>query len=659
MRSDAQPRLPYLPAFDGLRAAAVMAVLLYHGGVGWLPGGYLGVDTFFVLSGFLITALLLAEWQQRGGIALGAFWARRARRLLPALLLVLLGVGAYAAFLAPAHELASLRADSLATLFYGANWRFVASAQGYFDQFVTPSPLRHAWSLAIEEQFYLVWPLVVLGWLRLRRGRTAGLGGLCVVLALGSAALMAFVAQGAVDTSRAYYGSDTRAQAVLVGAALAVVWHRRPDAVATRARGLVAVLGGVGVLVTAWLWTSAPDSDRWMYRGGFLLAAVATAAVLAVVARPDPGRAALVLTFAPVRWIGTISYGLYLWHWPIYVALTPTRTGLDGSALLGVRLAVTTALAAASYYVVEAPIRHGVLHSWRRLAVIPAVGAVVAVLVVATSRNQPLAAPVGAALGAPVARSTGGAVAPVTTTPAPETPAGPAATPTDRRVVVVGDSVAMTLAEGLRASGAPRGIVVRNEGFLGCGISHGGRMWYFGRPEAIGPECAQWPERWSAAVAEFDPDVAVVLVGATDAYDREIDGRWLDFGSPELDALLVEEVHATVDVLAARGAHVALLTVPYYEHRYAVNTPDDLDRSVFSPARVDHFNRLLRQVAAADPRATVIDLNGFLSPDGQAHEVIDGIVVQGDGVHFTSEGGIYAGDWLVPQLARLERVPVA
>jgi hypothetical protein len=463
---------------------------------------------------------------------------------------------------------------------------------------------------------------------------------------------MALVAQGAVDTSRAYYGTDTRAQAVLVGAALAVVWHGRPEMVARRPGRLVVVLAGVGALVTAWLWTSVPDTDRWMYGGGFLLAAVATAAVLVAVARPDPGPVAHVLTLAPVRWIGTISYGLYLWHWPVYVALSPARTGLDGSALLGVRLAATTALAAVSYYAVELPIRHGVLHSWRRLAVVPAVAAVIALLVVATAGNQPLAAPVDVALGAPTARETERAATSEGATPS-------IVTATDRRVVVVGDSVAMTLAEGLRTSGAPRGIAVRNHGFLGCGISHGGRVWYFGRPEPIGPECARWPERWGAAVGEFDPDVAVVLVGATDAYDREIDGRWLGFGSPELDALLLGELRAAVDVLAARGASVVLLTVPYYEHRYAVNTPDDLDRSVFAATRVDHFNRLLRQVTTADPRATVIDLNRFLSPDGQAHEVIDGIVVQGDGVHFTPEGAAYAADWLLPQLARLERVPVA
>ncbi len=574
---------------------------------------------------------------------------------------MLLAVGAYAALLAPAHELASLRADSLATLFYGANWRFVASSQGYFGQFVTPSPLRHAWSLAIEEQFYLIWPLVVLGWLRLRRGRTHGLAGLCVALALASAALMAVIAQGAADPSRAYYGTDTRAQAVLVGAALAVVWHRRPDLLARPARGPILLLGGVGMLVTAWLWTSVPDTDRWMYRGGFLLAAVATGTVLAVVARPEPGRATRPLTFAPVRWIGMISYGLYLWHWPVYVVLTPTRMGVDGTALLGVRLAITTALAAASYYAVERPIRRGALRSRRRVAVVPAVAAVAAVvvvLVVVTAGNQPLATPVGVALGAADTNRGSSAAAPVVASPE-QSPVPSIGATTARRVVVVGDSVAMTLAEGLRSTGVDHGIFVRNEGTLGCGISHGGRMWYYGRAEPFGAECARWPERWRTAVTEFDPDVAVVLIGATDAYDREIDGRWLDFGSPELDALLVRELHAAVDVLAARGAHVVLLTVPYYEHRYAVNTPDDIDRSVFNPARVDHLNTLLRTVDVTDPRATVIDLNRFLSPDGQIHEVLDGVVMQGDGVHFTPEGGVITGRWLAPKLARLERVPVA
>ncbi len=642
--------LPYLPALDGVRAAAVVAVLLYHAGVDWLPGGYLGVDTFFVLSGFLITGLLLAEWQRTDRIALGAFWARRARRLLPALLLVLFGVAAYAALVAPAHELESVRLDSIATLFYGANWRFVASGQGYFDQFLTPSPLLHTWSLAIEEQFYLVWPLVVLAWLRLRRGRTAGLVWLCVGLAAASATAMAVLAPGDGDPSRAYYGTDTRAQAVLVGAALAVVWHRRPDLFSRPARGVVAFAGAAGAVVTAWLWASVPDTDGWMYTGGFLLAALATVAVLVVVARRDPGRIASVLTVRPVRWVGMVSYGLYLWHWPVYVVLNPFRTGLDGSALLGLRLLVTTLLAAGSFYAVERPIRLGALHSWRRVGVaVPAALAVVVVaLLVSTARYEPLAAPLDGALGR-------GAAPPVTTPTTSETPPV-AAAPTDRRVMVVGDSVAMTLAEGLRAVGAHQGITLRNETALGCGVSREERVWRYGELGAIGALCDQWPLRWAAATQEFDPDVAVMLVGITDAYDREIDGRRLAFGSPEVDALVLEDLRDAVDVLGSRGAPVVLLTNPYYEHRYLVAAPPDLERSAFNRARIDHLNRLLREVAATDPRVTVIDLNRFLSPDGQVHEEVDGMVVQGDGVHFTTEGAAYVASWLAPRLATLERV---
>ena len=222
----ARPAFPHQPALDGLRAVAVLAVIAYHLGYGWARGGYLGVDTFFVLSGYLITSLLVVEFNGARRIDLRAFWARRARRLLPALLLVLGAVTVWAALVLRPDQLGSLRGDGLATLFYGANWRFVASGQSYFDVFSAASPLRHAWSLAIEEQFYLVWPLIAFACLRLARGRTRLLGAFCIAGAAGSIVLMASLYDPA-DPSRAYYGTDTRAHALLIGALLAVVLHRR------------------------------------------------------------------------------------------------------------------------------------------------------------------------------------------------------------------------------------------------------------------------------------------------------------------------------------------------------------------------------------------------------------------------------------------------
>ena len=214
------PSIPYQPALDGLRGVAVAAVLLYHGGVTWMDGGFLGVDIFFTLSGFLITTLLLVEWGRTRTIRLGAFWLRRARRLLPALGLVLLGIALYAAFVASQGQLAGIRTDSFSTIGYVANWRFVLSGQGYFEEFATPSPFRHMWSLAIEEQFYLVWPFIVLGLLHWRP-KLRFLTRLFVGSAVASALLMAVLFRSDRDPSRVYYGTDTRAQALLVGAALA------------------------------------------------------------------------------------------------------------------------------------------------------------------------------------------------------------------------------------------------------------------------------------------------------------------------------------------------------------------------------------------------------------------------------------------------------
>src|SRR4051812_22136823 len=221
--------LTYQPALDGLRALAVAAVVAFHLDEGRLTGGFLGVDAFFVLSGFLITTLLVLEWRRRAGIGLLAFWGRRARRLLPALLLLMLAVAIFAAIEVPTDELGRLRGDGIAGLFYVANWRFVASGQSYFDLFASPSPFRHLWSLAIEEQFYLVWPLITLGCLRLARGRLRVLAGVAVAGVLASTVLMAVLYQSD-DPSRAYYGTDTHAHPILIGVLLALVLIDRAGA---------------------------------------------------------------------------------------------------------------------------------------------------------------------------------------------------------------------------------------------------------------------------------------------------------------------------------------------------------------------------------------------------------------------------------------------
>ncbi|HWW54174.1 MAG TPA: acyltransferase, partial [Acidimicrobiales bacterium] len=257
----------YLPAIDGLRALAVIAVVAYHLGLPWARGGFLGVDLFFVLSGFLITGLLLREREQTGRIDLGHFYARRARRLLPALFLVLAAVSTWVAATGTTPDLTSVRSDALAALAYVANWRLVLSHSGYFAQFSAPSPLRHAWSLAIEEQYYLVWPILLLGLMRLGRGSRRATVLATLVLAVLSASAMAVMYHPGADPSRIYYGTDTRAFELLVGALLALLTTARPASGAVR-RAVPRAVALVGPLALATLVVACltvHDDAGWMY----------------------------------------------------------------------------------------------------------------------------------------------------------------------------------------------------------------------------------------------------------------------------------------------------------------------------------------------------------------------------------------------------------
>lgn len=356
--SEARPaKLRQLPGLDGLRGVAVIAVIVFHLYPGLLPGGYLGVDIFFVISGYLITALLLSEWAATSTVSLRAFWTRRARRLLPALAVLLFAVTVLAACFAR-DSLAQLQGDLPAALFYVLNWRLVFQHQSYMAAFGRPPLLQHLWSLSVEEQFYLMWPLALLF---LRRRLSSARVAAAAAAGAGLSALLMAVLYSGGDPSGVYFSSVTHAEGLLIGCALAAAvppW-RMAASVSPSARRLLersgaAAMGAVvvGLIV---LGFRSPVT----YRGGMVAVDVATAVVVATVAHPA-SRLGRALHQQPLRWAGLRSYSLYLWHWPIFQM---TRPGVDIPgptwAVLLLRLSLTAAAAEASYRFVEQPWRRG------------------------------------------------------------------------------------------------------------------------------------------------------------------------------------------------------------------------------------------------------------------------------------------------------------
>lgn len=345
----------YIPALDGLRAIAVLGVLLYHADLSWLPGGFLGVEVFFVVSGYLITSLLMAEHASSGGTDLLAFWLRRARRLFPALWCLLLAVPAYAALRLP-EELYELRHDLAGALLYATNWQLIWANQSYFEQLGRPSLLKHLWSLAVEEQFYLLWPVLFSLLLAKARARVAALW--LLVAALLSALWMGHLHDPSVDPSRVYYGSDTRAFGLLLGGALAL---GLPSFVRRLQQSHALALAGVGSLGLGYGFGWLDELSPFVYPYGLLIVGCATLALIAggSLAEAPPAR---LLAQPLLVAIGKRSYSLYLWHWPVFMVTRPgLDLGLSGVANLLLRLVLTALLAELSYRYVELPVRHGAL----------------------------------------------------------------------------------------------------------------------------------------------------------------------------------------------------------------------------------------------------------------------------------------------------------
>jgi peptidoglycan/LPS O-acetylase OafA/YrhL len=357
----------YMPGLDGLRAIAVLAVIFFHLGFGWAPGGLLGVGIFFTLSGYLITDILLGQFMRRGAIHLGRFWLGRARRLLPALFLMLLVVVAWVTIFGPAQP-DQFRKAVVSAIFYVNNWQQIAANVSYFARFAPEQPLNHLWSLSVEEQFYIFWPFILLVGLKFIHER-GGAGGLrprlalwTLALAIVSAIWMAILYHPSLDPSRVYYGTDTRASELLFGAALAMVWPSRKltKKITAGARRNLDLLGCLGLLIIAIMIWRTGEFSQFLYRGGFVLLSLATVMVLMPLAHPAC-RLGNVLGCRPLRWIGVRSYGIYLWQTPVIVLTSPQ--GHHGQDLLrdALQVAAIFLLAALSWKYVEEPIRHGAI----------------------------------------------------------------------------------------------------------------------------------------------------------------------------------------------------------------------------------------------------------------------------------------------------------
>ncbi len=718
--------LTHIDGLDGLRGLAVAAVVLYHGGVSWANGGFLGVELFFVLSGFLITSLLVREWLSTGTVVLSNFWARRARRLLPALFVLVVVIGIYYAIKGTIGAVPGLFGDGLATLFYYSNWHQIAVGANYFVQSGPTSPFQHTWSLAIEEQFYVVWPLLVLAAAFVVKRAVGGsegvpsdaeangllklMLGLSLALLVASAIESLILYHGGSGQTRVYYGTDTRASGLLSGAALAIVMTRlrrsgrlesggwRSSSMAggtaaaegdrsrrshrhTRTGWLPMIsLGSAALLagMLALMWKADGD-DHWLYPWGFLALDALSVGLIAVVMISPRTIANRIFSFEPLREVGKISYGLYLWHFPLFLWITQSGTGLSGFPLLAVRVIGAILVSLISYHLVEQPIRQRRWPPWivRPLAPITAGAGVISLALAANAAAIPTTAT------APVPKVkthlAGNASCRVTlsNTPAYGAVAPPKAdeatfqlkgldrgavtwpvssttkafkTCPPNRALLIGDSIAFTAGVPMLYDEQNYGTAVANAAILGCAFGVRGELDVNGTWEAPPEGCPDEIDTWEAEANHFGANEVIFELGYRDEFNWKWNGKLVHLGEAAFDSYVESRIRQFIKVLGENGKRKLLfLSVPY------VKPPAQRDGSPAPQgltARHDQINTLIKQAVAADgTSASVLNIDRYLSPDGHYTTDVNGQLCRFDGIHVT----IYCGELLEPHIFEAAR----
>jgi peptidoglycan/LPS O-acetylase OafA/YrhL/lysophospholipase L1-like esterase len=594
-----------LHAIDGLRGLCLLVVLAYHFNENLLPGGFLGVDVFLVISGFVVTRVLLRDDGTTGRARFVGFYARRIRRLAPSLLLTVFGT--VVALSVTGDYTPARRWDALASLGLVMNWREALTGSSYFDAFGPVSPMRHLWSLSVEEQWYLVWPFA-LTWLLTHRRTTVNRILMC--LAACVAVWWWAVVFDASDPSRAYYGTDTRLLLLLLGAALAVHHHHNHR---RRVPSVVGLLGCVVFLISC---RFASPTASWSHPWLFLAAGIVSVGILSstTVASPAMDR---VLGNRPLRWLGDASYAIYLWHWPILLAVPTGWLTLPFLPTWMVRLAVVLALGAATLHFVERPIR--CLPAARVVPVAAAAFVIVAVVVIATPvtsqrRNGERSSIAASAVAPREARSS-------------------------VLVTVIGDSVAASLADGVASETLPL-VSVDAQAVPGCGVP----------AEAIrtadevvprGAQCVVAGLRWEQRIRDTRPDVVLTMLGGWELFDVVVAGRTLAFGTTEWAQHMTARLDEWFAPAREVNASVLILDNPCYAIRERRRTRDG---ERYDRDRQRELNAFLRSYASTRRGTLVVAASDAICEDGRPIDESD----RYDGVHFTDAGAQRVWTWLVP-----------
>jgi peptidoglycan/LPS O-acetylase OafA/YrhL len=633
-------RIPYAPGLDGLRGLAVLAVLVFHAAPAtWLPGGFLGVSLFFTLSGYLITSLVLTEVRRDRAVDLASFWARRMRRLVPALVLTTVGV----LLLAELVDLGTpIRSDQVGGLTYTANWVQIWQGQGYADLFLAPSPLDHLWSLAIEEQFYLVLPLVALGLTTLGpwmvRTRLAVIAGLTIVV--GSVATII-----TTDPTIGYYSTLDRSPEIAIGVLLACVAR----ASTAPARRPLAIAGFVALALAAWACATVQVADELVTSGGLLLFALLSATM--VLAASRPGTFSAVLSIGPLRRLGLISYGLYLYHWPVVVLVDERRTGLDPVELFATRMVISLALALLSYVLVEQPIRHArpQVPSGRVVVagLLSLAACLVLVLIVLPPDRDPTPAsePAPAVVELAEARQPDPEPDPIGAGGSAEAPALPdqvastaAAPPV---VTVLGDSVPAWLIRDGASILDPDDLGLLDATLAACDGADG-------TPEArsstgalvpVPDGCTGWKQQYPPYFEQGTTDIAVLMLGGHAGLDRQIEGEFRSPCDPVSAAWYQRDIEGRLAFLCPRADTVVVVLPAWPDDRSAWIYPDD------AGARMECVRDTLR-AATAGAEVSIVDFADYVCPGGSSG---CRSIRERDGMHIDPDAAPDALRWLIGQ----------